>query len=202
MSRLPLPSLPRRFTLSSPLVIYPLFLPAGLGLLGQVVWALGWSDRTASTWAVGLLALGTLLICLEQAHMAVVDLRQIHLVKQQTPDPRLRHFYWITLSTIAIELIGFYVATPWLGWGALIVLLSQAWFNLLANIQLHPATPQPIRSWGIRDRLPVLVADGVGLLLASLWIAQIVPIWGASLLLSIVLIYGWVKYIQPRIQPQ
>lgn len=195
MSLLPIPSLPRQLTPSLPIVIYGLFLPAGLGLLGKVIWALGWSDRTSSAWAVAILALGTLLICLEQAHMAVVDLHQIRAVKQQIQDPRLHHFHWITLSTIAIELLGFYVATVWLGCGALIVLLSQVWFNLLAKIQLHPAASELIQSWGIKHRLPVLIADGVGILLASLWIAQIVPLLDASILLSIVLVYGWIKYI-------
>lgn len=180
-------------------MIYLLFLPAGLGLLGQVIGALGWSDRTSPTWAVALLALGTLLICLEQAHMAVVDLRQIREVKRQIQDPRLLVFQWVTLTTIAIELLGFYIATHWLGYGALIVLLSQVWFNLLAKIQLHPATHYPIQTWGIQHRLSVLIADGIGILLASLWIAQIMPLLGAILLLGIVLLYGWLKYIQPQI---
>ncbi|MBD2260329.1 hypothetical protein H6G13_22400 [Pseudanabaena sp. FACHB-2040] len=174
-----------------------LFLPAALGLFRQVMRGLGWSQGASLDWPLGILALGTLLICLEQAHMAIADLQQIEATQQQVQDRRLNRFHWVTLSTIAIELAGFYAASIWIGWGALIVLLSQVWFNLLARIQLQPGTTKPVRSCGVAQRLPVLLADGVSLLLIGLWIAQVAPIWNAVLLLAIVLLYGWVKYIQP-----
>lgn len=137
------------------------------------------------------------MLCLEQAHMAITDLQQIAAAQQQVQDQRLDQFRWVTQSTIAIELVGFYIAGIWLGWGAFTVLLSQVWFNLLAQIRLQPGAPEPIQLRGLSDRLPVLVADGVGLLLAGFWMAQIVPLVAAALLLTIVLLYGWFKYIQP-----
>lgn len=132
--------------------------------------------------------------------MAAVDLWQIKVVRQQISDPQLERFHSVTLSTIFIELIGFYTGVLWIGWGALIVLLSQIWFNLLAGIQLHPEGSSPMQPCGRADRLPVLVADGVGLGLVSLWIAGIASLWVAALLLGIVLVYGWVKYLQPRLK--
>ena len=129
--------------------------------------------------------------------MAIADLLQIEATQRQVQDQRLDRFRWVTQSTIAIELVGFYIAGGWLGWGAFTVLLSQAWFNLLAQIRLHPEAPEPIQVRSLADRLPVLIADGVGLLLASFWIAQIAPLVNAALLLTIVLLYGWFKYIRP-----
>lgn len=183
-----------------------LFLPAILGISAEF-WigteGCHWlsSKYCASPgtgWAVRLLALGTLLICLEQAHMAIADLQQIQSTRQQLQDPRLDHLQVVTLSTIAIELAGFYVSVLWLGWGALIVLLSQAWFNLLASIQIQPSPVPSIQPWGLCDRISVLAADGVGLLLVILWINQTAAFSSATLLLAIVLIYGWVKYLQPK----
>lgn len=141
-----------------------------------------------------LLALALLLLCIDQARMAVVDLENVKQVKQQVPDPRLNNFYRVTISTIVVELLGFYGSYLWLGWGAVLVLLSQVWFNLLAGIQLQPAEENPIQAWGIPERSIVLIADGIGLILVSLWILQIAPLWMASGLLMMVVIYGWVKY--------
>jgi hypothetical protein len=178
-----------------PFIIGFLFLPPALGLLRTI------TGEISHNWSASLLALGTFLLCLEQAHMATADLLQIEATQRQVQDQRLDQFRWVTQSTIAIELVGFYIAGGWLGWGAFTVLLSQAWFNLLAQIRLHPEAPEPIQVRSLADRLPVLIADGVGLLLASFWIAQIAPLVNAALLLTIVLLYGWFKYIRPA-QPQ
>jgi hypothetical protein len=172
--------------------IFLLFFPACFGLLVQVIGHIGvsWSaDRP-------LLALALLLLAIDQARMAVVDLTQVAAVELQlqAPDARLSRFYRVTLSTIILELLGFYGALANLGGGAALVLLSQIWFNLLADIQLQPDTGEPIRAWGIADRLPVLVADAVGLILVILWLTGVAPLFMAAGLLGMVLLYGGLKY--------
>jgi hypothetical protein len=133
--------------------IFLLFFPACLGLLGQTINHAapdrGWADGQS------LLALALLLLAIDQARMAAVDLTQVAAIRAQPLDQRLEQFYRITLSTILFELLGFYGAIGNLGVGAAVVLLSQIWFNLLANIQLQPETEEPIRAWGIADRLPM-----------------------------------------------
>jgi hypothetical protein len=166
--------------------MFLLFLPASLGLLAQVFGG----DKLSHQ----LLALALLLLCIDQARMAVVDLENVKQVKQQVQDPRLDNFYWVTVSTIVLELLGFYGSYIWLGWGAILVLLSQVWFNVLAGVQLQPGEENPIQTWGIPERSIVLIADGIGIILVSLWIAQIAPLWMALGLLAMVLIYGWLKY--------
>lgn len=162
------------------------FFPACLGLISQIIQAhdLGYQ----------LLALALLLLCIDQARMAVVDLEQVAAVKQQVQDSRLDFFYKITVSTIGLELLGFYGAFLWLGWGVAIVLLSQVWFHLLAGIQLQPLAVPPIQAWGVPERLPVLVADGIGLLLVGLWMLQVAPLGMATGLLGMVVAYGCIKY--------
>jgi hypothetical protein len=166
--------------------MFLLFFPASFGLLSQVM---GRNELSSQ-----LLALALLLLCIDQARMAVVDLENVQQVKQQVQDARLNNFYRVTVSTIVLELLGFYGSSFWLGWGAILVLLSQVWFNVLAGIQLQPAEENPIQSWGIPERRLVLIADGMGLILVSLWILQIAPLWTASGLLAMIVIYGWVKY--------
>lgn len=65
-----------------------------------------------------ILALGTLGMCLEQARMATVDLEQIAQFQEKIVDPRLDRFLVVTISTIVLELLGFYLAALWIGWGA------------------------------------------------------------------------------------
>jgi hypothetical protein len=168
--------------------MFLLFFPASLGLLSQVI---GRNELSSQ-----LLALALLILCIDQARMAVVDLENVQQVKQQVQDARLNNFYRVTISTVVLELLGFYGSSFWLGWGAILVLLSQVWFNVLAGIQLQPMEENPIQSWGIPERSIVLLADGIGLILVGLWILQIAPLWMASGLLAMIVIYGWLKYAQ------
>ncbi len=167
-------------------LMFLLFFPASLGLLAQVFGANELSHQ--------LIALALLLLCIDQARMAVVDLEQVEQVKQRVQDPFLDNFHRVTVSTIVLELLGFYGSYIWLGWGAILVLLSQVWFNVLAGVQLQLTEENPIQTWGISERRIVLIADGVGIILVGLWIAQIAPFWMGSGLLAMVVIYGWVKY--------
>ncbi len=169
--------------------LFLLFLPASLGLLRQVIWGDGLSHQ--------FLALGFLLFCIDQARMAVVDLDHIAAVQIQVTDARLKRFYWVTVSTIVIELVGFYAASILLGWGAMVVLLSQVWFNLCAGIQLQPTAAQVIRPQGISGRSLVLAGDIIGLLLVGLWMQGIAPLGISLLLCSMAIVYGLVKYILP-----
>ncbi|MFM7716861.1 MAG: hypothetical protein ACKO7A_30390, partial [Microcystis sp.] len=113
-------------------ILFLLFFPASLGIISQI-----FSPENLSA---AILALGILGMCIEQARMAAVDLAEIAQFQQKTSDPRLDRFFMVTISTIVLELSGFYVAAFWIGWGALIVLVSQIWFHCLAKIQLQPST--------------------------------------------------------------
>ncbi len=149
-----------------------------------------WGDELAAQ----VLALVLLLLGIDQARMAVVDLDRVFAVQQQGQDDRLHNFYTITVSTIALELVGFYAAAYWLGWGAICILLSQVWFNLLTNVRLQPLAEPAIETWALAERLPVLLADGIGLALVGLWMLQIAPLAIALGLLGLLVAYGWVKY--------
>jgi hypothetical protein len=148
-----------------------------------------------------LLAIALLLLGIDQIRMAIVDLRQIAQVTAQltTPDPRLDRFRWVTYSTIGLEILGFGLAFWHLGWGAIVVLLSQVWFNLLAGVQLQPdgeplTQDALIKNLGWRDRGIILVADGLGILLSGFWAIGWAPLGMAIGLLAMVLIYGVIKY--------
>ncbi|MBW4508751.1 MAG: hypothetical protein KME64_19890 [Scytonematopsis contorta HA4267-MV1] len=166
-------------------IIFLLFFPACLGVLRQIIWG---SELTHQ-----MLALGTFLFCIEQARMAVKDLRQITDAKKQINDIRLNNFQKITISTIFIELIGFYVSSTWWGWGSIIILISQVWFNLFAGVKIQTSPEIIIKSWHISERSLVLFADVLGLVLVSLWMSNIASnliAWG---LFAMVIIYGSVK---------
>ncbi len=175
-----------------------LFLPAALGIGLQL---------PQGSWDYRCIALALLLLCLDQARMAGVDLLDIAAVRSPpasasfatlepspTDDPRLDRFTWVTLSTIAIELIGFYLAWAALGWGVILVLISQLWFHGLAGVQLFPGAAEPVVPFGARLRSPVLIADSVGIILVVLWLQQVAPLTMALLLLGMVALYGGVKY--------
>lgn len=168
-------------------IIFLLFFPACLGVLKQVIWG---SQLTQQ-----MLALGTLLFCIEQSRMAVKDLQQIYDAKKQIKDARLDTFYQVTAITIIIELIGFYISSFLWGWGSIIILISQVWFNLFASIKIQYSPKISIQAWKMTDRLPVLIADIVGLVLVSLWMLQIGSEWIAWGLFGMVVVYGSVKLI-------
>ncbi|MBE5227783.1 MAG: PEP-CTERM sorting domain-containing protein [Microcystis aeruginosa PMC 728.11] len=127
-----------------------LFFPASLGIISQIF--------PPENLSAAILALGTLGMCMEQARMAAVDLVEIAQFQEKISDPRLDRFFIVTISTIVLKLSGFYLAVLWIGWGALIVLVSQIWFHCLAKIQLQPTT-EKIIDYGIVPRLPILLAD-------------------------------------------
>lgn len=168
-------------------ILFLCFFPASVAILRQIF--------PVEDLSTSMLALGTFGMCLEQARMAEVDLQQIAYFQEKLPDYRLDNFFIVTISTIILELVGFYLAAFWLGWGALIVLISQIWFHCLAKIQLQPTTDKII-DYGIIPRLPVLFADGIGIMFVVLWLEEIAPLAMAINLTAMVLIYEYIKYNQ------
>lgn len=171
-------------------IVFLIFFPASLGVLSQVLWGADLSHR--------LLALGLFLFSIDQGRMAVLDLTQAIAAQRQTPDSRLRRFYWVTWTTIVLEIVGFGIAAVWLGWGIQLVLLSQVWFNLFAGIQIQPPDLEiqhlKIQPWGVRERLPVLIADGLGMGLVGLWMREIAPMGIVLTLWGMAIAYACLKY--------
>lgn len=178
-----LPISPFRVLLAS--FIPLLFAPAGLMLLVQVA--------IAPTVAESLIALALALFCPELAYMARVDLQNVMAIAPEE-DSRLDHFYPIVVSTIVLEITGLYTALLSPHWGAMGVIASQIWFNLLAKIQLFPGEVPAIRSFGVLERRPVLIANGIGLGLLLLWPVQIIRIWLAAGLLFLIVLFLIIKY--------
>lgn len=164
-----------------------LFSPAALGL--------AWRSLPESL-DYRLLSGAILLLLLEQARMAVIDLQSIATVQPQAPKG-LERFRWITWSTIILELIGFYAAIGYLGLGALLVLLSQIWFHLLAGIEIDVAASEPVRVRSFSQRRAVLAADLFGVALTISWQLKIWPLMAACTLLLILLAYFLGKYVLP-----
>ncbi|MEB3294189.1 MAG: hypothetical protein VKJ24_13610 [Synechococcales bacterium] len=165
--------------------IFGLFLPAGIGLLVQMGRMTDWTTRG--------LALAILILGADLAGMAIVDLQQAAIGQMWGKDERVVAFRQITWSTIGLELVGLYGAMVDLGWGSAIVLLSQLWFNLLAQIQIQPQATVPIIPFGLRDRWLVLLADGVGLGLVGLWVVDWARPGVAIVLLGMVVLYSGIK---------
>jgi hypothetical protein len=174
--------------------VFLLFLPAGLGLLMQIAYLPTLSER--------LLALALGLFCPELARMAWVDLENVAAIAQQATaqqataqqDSRLSHFYRVLISTIVLELVGFYGALVFLPLGLATVVFSQLWFNLLAGVELVPGENPAIVPLTLGHRRAVLMADGLGLGIISLWSIQSLQIWLAAGLLGLITLFAIVKY--------
>ncbi|MEM8642378.1 MAG: hypothetical protein AAGG51_26705 [Cyanobacteria bacterium P01_G01_bin.54] len=176
-------------------LIFGLFFPACLILLGQVIWSPAIAAR--------ILALALLLLCIDQSRAAVLDLEntftvQEHNLQEPIADPRLDRFYRVTLCAIALELMGFYGAWISLGWGAILVFFSQVGFHCTAGIRLNLSGGMDggleIVPWGIAQRWLLLLANGIGVVLLDLWMQAIAPLWMASAILGLVCTYGVIKY--------
>jgi len=168
-------------------VVFLLFFPACLGILGQVIRPEAFDHR--------LLALGLLIFTIDQARMAVLDLKNIKSAKEKIEDVRLRYFYYTTICTIALELIGFYVASVQLGWGIILVLASQVGFNFFANIRLQPTESVIIQDKPFSEQITVLIADIVGLILIGFWMNAIAPLTIVLTLWTMAIVYGCIKIV-------
>lgn len=168
-------------------IIFLLFFPASLLILGQAIAENELSHQ--------LLAFVLLLFSLEQARMAVVDLESVAEAKKQVQDSHLDKFSKVVISTIIIELLGFYISSFGLGVGMIIVLLSQIGFNLFAGIKIELSTKSIIQKTTISERFPELIADVLALILVGLWLLKIAPLAIATSLAAIAIAYGCVKYL-------
>ncbi|MDY6902970.1 MAG: hypothetical protein SWZ49_33595 [Cyanobacteriota bacterium] len=169
-------------------IIFLLFFPACIAiLLKQVIWG---SELTHQ-----LLAFGTFLFCIEQANMANQDLQKVSRLQKQIKDVRLNDFYRITIITIILELMGFYLSSIWLGWGFLLILISLIFFNLFVEINIHTSTVNAIHNWKITERFPVLIADAIAFILVSLWMLRIGDFWISWGLFSMAIFYCFIKFL-------
>ncbi|MBV6624399.1 MAG: hypothetical protein KI793_15915 [Rivularia sp. (in: Bacteria)] len=166
-------------------IIFLLFSPACLGILKQVIWNAELTHQ--------LLAAGIFLLCIEQANMANQDLQKVADAKEKIADVRLNNFQITTIITITIELIGFYLSSIFIGWGLILILFGIIWFNLFANIKIDVSAENIIQTWNISERLPVLIADVVGLILTSLWMLNIADLWISWGLFTMAVVFCGIK---------
>jgi hypothetical protein len=181
-----------------------------IALYAPAIAALLWQSIVQPEVAQKLLAIALLLLSLDLLKMAIFDLEQVALVqsrwsKSSDPtvlvdesDPRLVWFQRVTIVTIVFELVGLYGSWISLAWGAIVILLSQVGFNLFAQVQLLPDQSEMIQSFGIRDRAIVLIADGLGIVLAAIGLSGRYSLETSIGLLGMVVLYGGVKFIQDK----
>ncbi len=159
----------------------------------------------APSLAQKILAFALALFCPELARMAWIDLKNIELVTvvetstaASQPSQQLNRFYAVVVSTIALEATGFYLTFGSLPVGAIVIVLSQFWFNLLASIQLYPAKSVPVVSFGILDRQAILAVNAVTAGLLCLWPIQSMRLGLAIALLVLVTLFLTIKYGFPK----
>lgn len=178
--------------LSINIIIFLLFFPASFGLLWQAI--------NIHNLSAQLIAIGFVLLCIDQAKMAAIDLQKALLIKKKRQDDRLDTFYQITIITIIMELFGFYIAYFRLGWGAIFVLLSQVYFNSFVNINLSTKEEIKIENKSIQEKYLILCTDTLALILVILWLLNIHSLWMGSMLFSMIVIYVFFKYVIPKIK--
>lgn len=168
-----------------PAVVALSFAPAGLGLLHQGIHALAWPHQ--------LLALAMVLLVIEQAHMARVDLQRAVRVAATYPS-QARRFGRVLGATIAIEWVGFaWAALGALGLGANLVVVALLGFNLASNMSFEG---DRLYLAGPRDRWDVILADLVGLALLGLWQLPMAQPWVGSGALGLMGLYWGIKGIK------
>ena len=172
------------------------------GLYAPAIGLLLWQAIVQTSLDQKILAIAILLLSLDLLKMAIFDLEQVAKVRSMLTtdsiDPRLDRFYWVTIWTIVLELIGLYLAPISLSSSAIVILFSQLGFNLLTQVQLMPDMPDivnKIQAWGIRDRAVVLIADCLGIGLVAIGQSGYWPIGTSVGLLLMVVTYGVIKYI-------
>ena len=109
-------------------------------------------------------------------------------------------FFKVVFSTFVLELFGFYGALVSLRWGGIVVIASQLWFNLLAKVQLWPGQTPAVEELGVSQRLPVLVANSLSVVLFLFWTTPESRIWLSMTLLLLISSFLFIKYIVLRDQ--
>lgn len=108
---------------------------------------------------------------------------------------QLNRFFLTTISTIVLEATGFYTALLSPPVGALIIICSQIWFNLLAGIQLFPQQEASIITFGASQRIEVLGANALAVLLLCLWPMATMRTLAAVGLLALIILFLLIKYM-------
>jgi hypothetical protein len=178
------------------------------GLYAPAIMLVLWQAIVQPSFDQKLLAIAIFLLSLDLLKMAIFDLEQVAKVRSMleskagsidSNEPRLDRFFWVTIGTVVLELLGLYLAPISLSDSAIVILFSQVGFNLLTQVQLMPEMPEmvdKIQPWRIRDRAVVLTADGLGIGLVVLGQRGYWPIGTSIGLLLMVVIYGVIKYGQ------
>lgn len=191
--------------------LFILFFPASFGLL--------WQSFTSNSLSEQLISFSFFLFSLEQARMAFIDLKSysvaksenlynyhkltkkspsINLLSQNTilasENHNLSQFLLVTVSTIIIELSGFYLALFSIGWGAISVLISLIWFNIFSPLKVIDSDKFSLTNYLFYDKIMILLADFICLMLMSLWIINVYPLVIALIILLITLIFAVIKY--------
>lgn len=123
------------------------------------------------------------------------DIRSLALETKTKESAFLNQFFRIVVSTIALELAGFYAALLSPPLGALIVIFSQLWFNLLAGVQLFPHQSPAIVPFGPRQRVDVLAANSVAIFLLCLWPIAVMKLSVGIGLLMLITLFLVLKYV-------
>jgi hypothetical protein len=126
--------------------------------------------------------------------MALVDLRSYYLAKKDIDNQVRSQFLVVIIITIIIELCGFYWALFSVGWGALLVIISQIWFNCFAPLRVVEDENTRLQKYNFPEKIAVLFADFIPLFLMVLWLINFYPLTIAFIILSITLVFGFVKY--------
>ncbi len=100
----------------------------------------------------------------------------------------------IIISTIIIELFGFYLALFSLGWGTILVVISLIWFNTLAPLKVLETGQFSLTNYPFSDKVMILFADIICLVLMGLWVINFYPLIIAFMILFITLTFAGVKY--------
>jgi hypothetical protein len=173
------------------------------GLYAPAIMLVLWQAIVQPSLDQKLLAIAIFLLSLDLLKMAIFDLEQVAKVRSMLEigrnEPRLDRFFWVTIGTVVLELMGLYLAPISRSGSAIVILFSQVGFNLLTQVQLMPEMPDmvnKIQPWGIRDRAVVLIADCLGIGLVVLGQRGYWPIGTSIGLLLMVVIYGVIKYGQ------
>lgn len=168
------------------LIIFLLFVPASVGLL--------WQSFSINILSHQLISFAFFLFSVEQARMAVVDLKYYYLAKNDQDKKILFQFLLVIILTIVIELCGFYWALFSVGWGAFLVIVSQLYFNLFAPLKVVEGENISLENYKISEKKAVLFADFIPLFLMALWLMNFYPLIIAFIILGITLTFGFVKY--------
>lgn len=167
-------------------IIFLLFFPVGLGLL--------YNSLSENILSHQLISFTFFLFSIEQARMAVVDLKHYHLDKNNDHH-NLSKFLKVIIITIIIELLGFYGALFYVGSGAFLVMISQLFFNFFAPLKVVEGENISLQNYPLSEKVAVLLADSIPVMLMILWLMNFYPVIMASIILGITLTFGMVKYI-------